>query len=406
MPVKWSLDCCRSKKSSEDAEVNQRSREIDKQLAKEKAIMRREVKLLLLGAGESGKSTFLKQMKIIHGFEFDRNQLEEYRSIIFSNVIKGMKVLLDARIKLLIPWTSEISQSLAESVFFMDDSFSLDPQNFCSNAPLIEKLWSEPAIKTAFSRRSEYQLSDSVRYFFDCLPKLSKPDYLPSTLDILHCRRSTKGIAEYRVTINDVPFRFVDVGGQRSQRQKWFQCFDSVTSILFLISSSEYDQVLLEDRQTNRIIESLMIFGTIVNHKAFWDVSIILFLNKTDLLKQKLNSLQAAINANENNSSNKSSLKDSKHQFHQNHHSSQNKSQSSINLKTYKDYFPDFDGDPFSSESIQNHMLTMFKNKRLDMKKPIYHHFTTAIDTENIKYVFNDVRNTILQKNITALMLN
>ena len=44
----------------------------------------------------------------------------------------------------------------------------------------------------------------------------------------------------------DIPFLFVDVGGQRSQREKWFQCFEGVTSILFLASSSEFDQVLLE----------------------------------------------------------------------------------------------------------------------------------------------------------------
>ena len=43
-----------------------------------------------------------------------------------------------------------------------------------------------------------------------------------------------------------IPFRFIDVGGQRSQRGKWFQFFDEVTSILFLASSSEFDQVILE----------------------------------------------------------------------------------------------------------------------------------------------------------------
>jgi hypothetical protein len=47
----------------------------------------------------------------------------------------------------------------------------------------------------------------------------------------------------------NIPFVFVDVGGQRTQRQKWTKCFDgSVTSILFLVSTSEFDQVLAEDR--------------------------------------------------------------------------------------------------------------------------------------------------------------
>jgi len=71
---------------------------------------------------------------------------------------------------------------------------------------------------------------------------------VPSHQDILHARKATKGITEFVISINNIPFQFVDVGGQRSQRQKWFQCFDSVTSILFLVSSSEFDQVLLEDR--------------------------------------------------------------------------------------------------------------------------------------------------------------
>ena len=85
-----------------------------------------------------------------------------------------------------------------------------------------------------------------------------------------------------------VPFLFVDVGGQRTQRQKWFQCFDSVTSILFMASTSEYDQVLLEDRKTNRVQESRNIFQTIVNNIIFENISVILFLNKVDLLEQKV----------------------------------------------------------------------------------------------------------------------
>lgn len=68
-------------------------------------------------------------------------------------------------------------------------------------------------------------------------------DYLPSQQDILLARKPTKGIHEYDFEIKNVPFKMVDVGGQRSERRRWFECFESVTSILFLVSSSEYDQV-------------------------------------------------------------------------------------------------------------------------------------------------------------------
>jgi len=68
-------------------------------------------------------------------------------------------------------------------------------------------------------------------------------NYLPTQQDILLARKPTKGIHEYDFEIKSVPFKMVDVGGQRSERRRWFECFDSVTSILFLVSSSEYDQV-------------------------------------------------------------------------------------------------------------------------------------------------------------------
>jgi hypothetical protein len=41
-------------------------------------------------------------------------------------------------------------------------------------------------------------------------------------------------------------FRMVDVGGQRSERRKWIHCFENVTSIIFLVALSEYDQILFE----------------------------------------------------------------------------------------------------------------------------------------------------------------
>lgn len=67
---------------------------------------------------------------------------------------------------------------------------------------------------------------------------------MPDSGDILRSRRATCGIHEIEMDIKSVPFRFVDVGGQRTQRQKWSLCFSDVTAILFLASSSEYDEYL------------------------------------------------------------------------------------------------------------------------------------------------------------------
>lgn len=44
----------------------------------------------------------------------------------------------------------------------------------------------------------------------------------------------------------------VDVGGQRCERRKWIHCFENVTSIIFLVALSEYDQVLAESHNEVR----------------------------------------------------------------------------------------------------------------------------------------------------------
>ncbi|KAJ8389153.1 hypothetical protein AAFF_G00123590 [Aldrovandia affinis] len=342
--------------NSNEAEQLRKSKEIDKCISKDKTYVKRLVKILLLGAGESGKSTFLKQMRIIHGQDFDQRAKEEFRATIYSNVIKGVRVLVDAREKLHIPWGDPSNKAHGDTMMGFDTRSALMAHGMVENKvfqrylPSISALWADSGIQHAYDRRREFQLGESVKYFLDHLEKLGDPEYLPTQQDILLARKPTKGIHEYDFQIKNVPFKMVDVGGQRSERRRWFECFDSVTSILFLVSSSEYDQVLMEDRQTNRLMESLNIFETIVNNRVFSNVSIILFLNKTDLLEEK--------------------------------------------------------GRAHNLADVQKFLVECFRNKRRDQQqKPLYHHFTTAINTENIRLVFRDVKDTILHDNLKQLML-
>ena len=53
----------------------------------------------------------------------------------------------------------------------------------------------------------------------------------------------------------------VDVGGQRSERRKWIHCFENVTSIMFLVALSEYDQVLVESDNEVLILRDLLTYG-------------------------------------------------------------------------------------------------------------------------------------------------
>ena len=239
----------------------------------------------------------------------------------------------------------------------------------------------DQGIREAFERRAEYHLPDSMGYFYDHIDRISLPTYVPTQQDILYCRKTTKGINEFRMFIERVPFLFVDVGGQRTQRQKWFQCFDKVTAILFLASSSEFDQKLFEDKRVNRLEESRNIFDTIVNHRTFAQVSVILFLNKMDLLEDKVMRKKVDIS----------------HYFPEFNQ-----------IESVKSYVNGkFGGDPLNVHDVKNFILYLFscKQKFIHSQRPIYHHFTTAVNTKNIHLVFTSVKETILRKNLSALML-
>lgn len=90
--------------------------------------------------------------------------------------------------------------------------------------------------------------------------------------------------------LESIVFRMVDVGGQKSERRKWIHCFEHVTSIMFLVALSEYDQVLAEDSSQNRMEESKTLFQHIVEYPYFQQarvnahIHIYTFFDKNQLL--------------------------------------------------------------------------------------------------------------------------
>ena len=56
------------------------------------------------------------------------------------------------------------------------------------------------------------------------------------------------GVTETLVNAHGNAFRFIDVGSMTGERRKWIHCFQNVTSILFVVDLSGYDQCLVEDR--------------------------------------------------------------------------------------------------------------------------------------------------------------
>jgi len=104
----------------------------------------------------------------------------------------------------------------------------------------------------------------------------------------MRAKQKTTGINQIEVEHKGSTIVLVDVGGQRSERRKWFSLFDGVNTAIFLVALDEYDMVCEEDGQTNRLTESLTLWSEMTDLAIFRPPSWILFLNKWDLFEQKI----------------------------------------------------------------------------------------------------------------------
>lgn len=353
------------------------SERIEKDLKRHNKEYKKTHRLLLLGAGESGKSTIVKQMKILHVDGFNEEEKIKKITDIKRNLRDAMISILQAM--------DEINPRvcLGEDSSIRSKEFILGSTRHYQHAEdyteeffdHLDRLWSDRGVQDAFDRSNEYQLIDCAKYFLDQINIIRKSDYSPTNQDLLRCRVLTQGIFETRFSVEKVNFHMFDVGGQRDERRKWIQCFNDVTAIIFVVASSSYNMTLREDSSQNRLREALSLFETIWNNRWLKTISVILFLNKQDLLKEKI-------------MNGRSKLEDYFPEFHEYscadmHSGGPNNDFSGDNaLVVRAKYF-------IRDEFLKISMATG------DGRHYCYPHFTCAVDTENIKKVFNDCRDII-----------
>eukprot|EP00010_Vexillifera_abyssalis_P008810 CAMPEP_0201550522 /NCGR_PEP_ID=MMETSP0173_2-20130828/6882_1 /ASSEMBLY_ACC=CAM_ASM_000268 /TAXON_ID=218659 /ORGANISM="Vexillifera sp., Strain DIVA3 564/2" /LENGTH=353 /DNA_ID=CAMNT_0047960525 /DNA_START=6 /DNA_END=1067 /DNA_ORIENTATION=- len=345
--------CISNTNEFESQEMRDKQKQIESQLRQDKKKMQKEIKLLLLGAGESGKSTLAKQMKVIYLGGFEDDERVSFRDIVHSNVIQSMRSLIIGAEKLGVPIeVKNKDRAIKLSSTSLVGSQGLTPEL----ADDIELLWKDQGIQSIYKRSNEFQLGDSAEYFLSGVHRFAKDDYVPSEQDVLMARAKTTGITETEFNVGETHFRMVDVGGQRSERKKWIHCFQDVTSLIFFVGLSEYNQRLYEDENVNRMHESIRLFDEIVNSRWFKDTAIILFLNKRDLFAKK------------------------------------------IEHTDLKCCFPDYTGGCKYEPAI-NFIKAKFESLN-KTETVIYTQVTCATDTDNIKFVFQSVQDIIYRQSL------
>ncbi|KAI7862849.1 guanine nucleotide binding protein, alpha subunit [Spinellus fusiger] len=343
--------------SSEERAKKNRSHSIDRTLKIDSAKLNLECKVLLLGSGESGKSTIVKQMKVIHQNGYTKEELYSWRPIVYKNLLDSAQALVTAMHKQQYMYHHEKSQHHAQIISqyqLQETTHSVLGQEVVE---AISGVWTDKAVGQLLEQASsEFYLMDSAPYFFDHVKRLGLPNYLPTVQDVLCARSKTTGIIETRFSVPKLNIHMFDVGGQRSERRKWIHCFEAVTTILFCVSLGEYDQVLLEESQQNRMMESLVLFESVINSRWFVHTSVVLLLNKVDVLKSKLTKVPL------------------------------------------ERYFPDYGGGGDVIKAIKYFNWRFRQTNRANLK--LYTHFTQATNTSNIRDVFAAIEDTIVQTSL------
>lgn len=374
---------------------------IDKSLNVKKKTGAAQIRMFLLGAGESGKSTVLKQLRLLHNHGFTDFERRKYAGVIWVDLIESMKMLIINARRFRIPLdcdqpNSRLAQykrvilqakdqagssSLANEYTIgynapkrkkeldldsplLDDVDDVDEgedtPSFSRDqiAKAVQELWAnDRGVRACFDQANKFQLEPSALYYFENVLKFKDPHYLCSDRDIIMGRIKTTGITENTFTVKNAVLKVLDAGGQRSERKKWIHFFQDIDAIIFVLAALEYDQALYEDGRVNRMDESLALFESLCNSRWFRNTPFILFLNKVDLLERKLK------------------------------------------VSPISNYFPEYDGP---AQDV-NKVLDYFESLLLKMnrtQKPIYVHRTCATDTATMKFVLNAVTDMMIQQNL------
>ncbi|KAJ3069648.1 guanine nucleotide-binding protein subunit alpha [Podochytrium sp. JEL0797] len=208
----------------------------------------------------------------------------------------------------------------------------------------------------------EWLWGDSGVHLMTHLERITNPQFTPTTEDILQSHTPTETVTETVIHLNArTVFRVFDAGGQRRHRMSWAPYFDQVDAIVFVMAVGAYDQVCLEDHTSNRMAEALNLFGTICNHPVFKKTCMIVFLNKADLLKQKLE-------------------------------------QNPLNR-----YFPNYQGPPGDFDSACQFFKDHVNNLNKYKEKQIITHVTSITDTPRIRSVLEEINRVILESRLEGV---
>eukprot|EP00475_Leptophrys_vorax_P016979 TRINITY_DN23499_c0_g1_i1.p1 TRINITY_DN23499_c0_g1~~TRINITY_DN23499_c0_g1_i1.p1 ORF type:complete len:378 (-),score=83.58 TRINITY_DN23499_c0_g1_i1:80-1213(-) len=340
---------------------------ITQYLKKQQEIEQKQRKVLLLGCDEAGKSTLVQQGRFMSGEE--KQQLSPDEVIRFKRLIA--RTVIDSMIQLVAhtPHSTDVAESIAYFEGSSEESSHFPEFVDEEMAKHVRSLWGSGYVRQSFHERCSrgLEIQDNCRHFLDAIDRISERDYVPTKQDLLFLRMQTSHVLEFSLKFNEQEIVLIDTAGQNTERSKWLHMFTRCKGILFVAAISEFDQAVPGDPDSSRLQESLDLFDQICRLPYFKRTHIMLFLNKRDLLQEKL---ADGVNPRE----------------------------------VCPQLFKDLQSAKPTYDEVVEHIVQLFAEKNDCRERIIYCHVTCATDPSNVKQLFDIIYDILLQEALEGVM--
>jgi len=325
-------------------------------------------RILCLGIGGCGKTTFVRQMKIMHNVKWEDVEIDRFTQLIRKLVTIGMSDIINVAKKMKLQFSAE-NESNVESI----KEFARDREKSSVSAENIEILravWEDPTSQLIVKQYQERIATTHIAYFWENIDRIMQDSFKPTDEDILRIRMRTVGAYSTIVRIERNYFEFFDVGGQKPERAKWEKLLQSqeFSCILYFLATDEWD-VMDEEREidSTKMEMSRIIFKEVLSSKDIpEDVPIILFMNRSDLFSERIKNKES--------------------------------------FESFQNTFQQYTGgqDP---EAAMDHLCKKFTEDTPKRKDPTKFYITNALDRHSMEPVWKAVKEHALQRAVKNMGL-
>jgi len=320
------------------------------------------LRILCLGIGGCGKTTFVRQLKIMHRIGWDDAETDRFVQIIRRNYLLTLDELITLSGKMKLSVSEENKKHLpAIKELTRDRDTSVK-----DNLALLRSVWEDEAIQEIVINHKEQLSAPHIAYFWEHIDRVMEDNYKPTDEDILRVRVRTAGAYSTVIFVKPEYFEFFDVGGQKPERSKWEKVLQThkFSCIIYFVACDEWD-VRDEEREfeCTKLEMSKIIFNEVTDDQTIpKSVPVILFLNRSDLFAARI--------------------------------------KQESGFESFQKSFPDYNGGQNVEEALE-YIRKKFMNgiKRDTMK----HYVTNALDKDCMNPIFNAVKTYIFTSALQSI---